>query len=128
MFGIYKTYRNVKKGIKDPALLGQDLALDIVKDPLLIFTIIGIIFFAGLFILAFTGLLGGPFLGFKILFWVLFLPALLAFSVAWMFLGKITKMLDKAREDLKKPNIMDAEIIKGDNYLTKSGENVDYKN
>ncbi len=113
MFGIYKTYRNVKKGIKDPALLGQDLALDIVKDPLLIFTIIGIVFFAGLFILAFTGLLGGPFLGFKILFWVMFIPAFIMVSIAWMILGRISKVVDRARAKMKEGGkVIDAEVEK----------------
>lgn len=119
MFGIFKTYRDVKKGIKDPMLLGQDLALDVVKDPLLVFTIIGIIFFAGLFILAFTGLLGGPFLLFKILFWVMFVPAFLLVSIAWMVIGRISKALDRARAKMKDGSpIMDAEVVKVDKNLT----------
>lgn len=119
MFGIFKTYRDVKKGIKDPMLLGQDLALDVVKDPLLVFTIIGVIFFAGLFILAFTGLLGGPFLFFKILFWVLFVPALLLTSIVWIVIGRVSKALDRARAKMKEKSIItEAEVVKVDKNLT----------
>lgn len=113
MFGIWKTYRDVKKGVADPAMLGQELALDVIKGPLVLFTFLSGIFFAALFILAFTQLFGGPYVGFKIVFWLLFLPALFIGATIWMFFGKLRRMLDAAREKLKKDKtIIDAEVLK----------------
>lgn len=98
--------------MRDPAQLGQDLALDLVKDPLMIFTILAAIFLAGLFILAFTGLLGGPFLVFKILFWVIFAPFLLIELIAWFIFGKLKKLTEIAKNRAKKEmNTIDAEVI-----------------
>ena len=118
MFGIFKTYRDVKKGVKDPGGLAQEMALDVVKGPLLVFTILASIFFIGLFIVSFTGLIGGP-LFLKIIFWILFLPTLLILSVAWMFLGKIKKTMDSARCKMgQNSDIITAEVVKGDKDLT----------
>ena len=44
MFGIFKTIMDVKKGVRDPGGLGKELALDIIKVPLLLFTILGGLF------------------------------------------------------------------------------------
>lgn len=111
MFGIIKTYSDVKKGIKDPTALGQDLALDVIKAPLILFTVLSILFFAALFILAFTGVLSGPYFGFKIVFWILFLPTLFIGATLWMLLGKISRMMDAARKKMnQKEKIIDAEV------------------
>lgn len=113
MFGIFKTYRDIKKGINDPKALGQELALDAIKTPVIISTIIAVIFFAALFILAFTGTFGGPFLFFKILFWVLFLPTLFIEAVLWMFIASIKHMMENARKKLdEKENVIEAEVTK----------------
>ena len=54
MFGIFKTIMDVKKGVRDPGGLGKELALDIIKVPLLLFTILGGLFLVFMFILAFA--------------------------------------------------------------------------
>ncbi len=118
ILGIFKTYKDIKRGIKDPAALGQDMALDIIKGPLILFTIASVIFFAALFVLAYTGALGGPYLGFKIVFWLLFLPALFVEAIAWMLISNISKMMDRAREKMNKTDIMEAEVVKGEKDLT----------
>ncbi len=111
MFGIFKTYSDVKKGIKDPTALGADLALDAIKGPMVIFTILAVLFFAALILVAYTGLLGGPYLFFKIVFWILFLPAFFISAVVWMFIGNVKKMMEKAREEMKKDsNVIDVEV------------------
>lgn len=111
MFGFFKTYKDIKKGINDPALLGQDLALDAIKAPIVLMTFFAVIFFGALFLLAFTHLLGGPFLFFKIVFWILIIPAIFVETVFWMFISRVKKMLDLARKNLKKKEgVIDAEV------------------
>lgn len=111
MFGIWKTYRDVKKGVADPAALGQELAIDVIKAPLVLFTFIAAVFFGALGTAAWGGLVGGPYLGLKIIFWLMFVPTLSVGAMLWMFVGKLERMMDRARAKLKKDtNIIDAEI------------------
>jgi hypothetical protein len=111
MFGVFKTYRDIKKGIKDPGALGQELALDAIKAPVIISTIIAVLFFAGLFILSFTELLGGSFLFFKIVFWILLVPTLIIEFVIWTVIGNLRRVIEKTRMSMKKEGIMEAEVI-----------------
>lgn len=111
MFGIFKAYRNVKKGVRDPGGLGQELALDVIRTPLVVLTVIGVLFFVALFILAFTGVLGGPFGFFKIVFWVLVVPFALFELIVWYIFGKIRKLTDMAKRKVnERMNIVDGEI------------------
>lgn len=102
MFSIIKTYSDVKKGIKDPTALGQDLALDVIKAPLILFTIFAVLFFAALGVLAFSGVLGGPYLFFKVVFWLLLIPALIGEFIAWTLLSSVRRMIETARKNMKR--------------------------
>ncbi len=119
MFGIWKTYRDVQKGIANPSALGQEFAIDVIKAPLTLLTFLAAVFFGALGTVAWSGLIGGPYLGLKIVFWLMFLPTLSVGAVAWMFIGKIERMMDRARQKLARPpDIIPAEVIKEDKDLT----------
>lgn len=112
MFGIFKTYRDVKKGIHDPGALGQELALDVIKGPVVLITIIAVLFFIALGLLAFTGSLGGPYTFFKIVFFILLFPFIIFEIVVWAILGKIEKIVTRARQKIsEKAKVIDAEVL-----------------
>ncbi len=119
MFGIFKTYSDVKKGIKNPAAFGQEMALDVLKGPLIIFTFLASVFFAAIFMVGFTGLLGGPYLFFKVVFWLLLIPAGIIGLAAWTMFGRIRRLFDSARKKMTQNGvIIPAEVVKGDKDLT----------
>lgn len=119
MFGVFKTYSDVKKGIKNPTAFGQDMALDVLKGPLVVFTFLTGVFFAALFIVGFTGLLGGPYVFFKVVFWLFLIPAGIIGLIVWTLFGRIKRALDIAgRKMTQKGDIITAEVVKGDKNLT----------
>jgi len=113
MFGIWKTYKDAKKGVADPAALGQELAIDVIKAPLVLFSFIAAVFFGALGAAAWSGLVGGPYLGLKIIFWLMFVPTLSVGAMLWMLVGKLERMMDMARRKMVTKNkVVDAEVIK----------------
>ena len=100
---------DVKKGVRDPGGLGKELALDIIKVPLLLFTILGGLFLVFMFILAFTVSLGGPYLFFKIVFILLTIPYVLFQLIAWPIYSKLEKLADRAKNKINE-KIIDGEI------------------
>lgn len=98
MFGIFKVYSDAKKGVRDPAGLGKDLALDLVKGPLVLFTFLGGLFLAVMCIIGFTGLLGGPYLFFKVVFWLMTIPFIIFQLVGWTLYRKLEQLVEKTRQ------------------------------
>ena len=98
MFGIFKIYTDAKRGVKDPAGLGKDLALDLIKGPLILFTFLGAVFLAMMFTVGFTGLLGGPYLFFKVVFWLLLIPFTIFELIGWSVYRKIERIAERAKE------------------------------
>lgn len=109
MFGILKTYKDMKKGVRDPGGLGKELALDIIKVPLLLFTILGGMFLVFMFILAFTASLGGPYLFFKIVFILLTIPYALFQLIAWPIYRKLERLAEGAKNKINE-KIVDGEV------------------
>ncbi len=109
MFGILKTYKDMKKGVRDPGGLGKELALDIIKVPLLLFTILGGLFLVFMFILAFTSSLGGPYLFFKIVFILLTIPYILFQLIAWPIYRKLEGLAERAKSKINS-KIIDGEV------------------
>lgn len=98
MFGIFKIYNDTKKGVKDPAGLGKDLALDLIKGPLILFTFLGAGFLAMMFTVGFTGLLGGPYLFFKVVFWLLLIPFTIFELIGWSVYIKLERLTEKVKQ------------------------------
>ena len=91
MFGIFKVYSDAKKGVRDPAGFGKELALDLIKAPLI------------------TALIGGPYLFFKIIFWLLLIPFGLFEIIGWSVYRKLEKLAERAKQKINE-KIIDAEI------------------
>ncbi len=94
----------MKKGVKDPTGLGKEMALDVLKIPLVIFTIVGIGALALFYILGWTELLSGPYLFFKFVFWFSLIP----FSILQIFFWKLFKSFKKLVQKAK--NRIDEEV------------------
>lgn len=107
MFGIFKTISDVKKGIHDPAGLGQEMALDVVRAPLIIFTIIGILFLALMFVLGFTSVFGHPYGFFKVIFWVMGIGFVLIELILWSLFGVFKRMVQAAKKKVDDSKIID---------------------
>lgn len=97
IFTIIKTYKDVKNGVKDPSGFGQDTLLEIIKIPLVIFTIGGTLALALFFVLGFTSLLSGPFGFFKFVFWFLAIFFVILEVVFWKLYSKAKSLIQKAK-------------------------------
>lgn len=105
IFTILKTYRDVQHGVKDPTGFGQGALLEVLKVPLIIFTISGILGLALFFILGYTELLVPSWGFFRFVFWC----AAILFGgfevVLWKLYGKMKRMVARAKsrvdEELK---------------------------
>lgn len=98
MFGIFKIYSDAKKGIKDPAGLGKELALDLIKGPLIIFTFFGAVFLTLMAVLGLTHVFGGPYVFFKVVFILLLIPFTFFELIGWTLYKKIERVVEKARQ------------------------------
>lgn len=107
MFGIFKTISDVKKGIHDPAGLGQEMALDVVRAPIIIFTIIGILFLGLMFVLGFTSVFGHPYGFFKAVFWVMGVGFVLIELMLWSLFGVFKRMVQAAKKRVDDSKIID---------------------
>lgn len=107
MFGIFKTIRDVKKGVKDPTGLGEELALDVFRAPILVFTIIGILFLALMFLLGFTSLFGHPYGFFKIVFWILTIPFVIIDLTLWSIFRAYKNLVRSAKKKVDESKVID---------------------
>ncbi len=111
IFTIIKTYRDVKSGVKDPTGFGKDALLEIIKIPLLVFTVGGVLALVLFFILGWTDLLSGPFGFFKFVFWFLFIPFFILEIVFWKIYSKAKALVQKAKNRVdERMNTIDVEV------------------
>ena len=111
IFGILKTYKDVRKGMNDPTGLGQDIALDVLKAPLILFTIAGIAGLVLFFILGWTELLSGPFGFFKFLFWFLAIPFVILEIIFWKLFSSFKRLVQRAKNRVdERVNAIDVEV------------------
>ena len=107
MFGIFKTILDVRKGVKDPTGLGEEMALDVFRAPRLIFTIIGILFLGLMFLLGFTGLFGHPYGFFKVVFWILTIPFVIIDLTLWSIFRAYKNLVSRAKKKVDDSKIID---------------------
>lgn len=107
MFGIFKTILDVRKGVKDPTGLGEELALDVVRAPILVFTIIGILFLALMFLLGYTEVFGHDYGFFKVVFWILGIPFLLIDLTLWSVFRGYKALVQSAKKRVDDSKIID---------------------
>ena len=87
--------REIRKGINNPGEFLADQSLDFLKWFLIVGSLIGVFILLGVGVFGFTSWLGGPYVFFKVLFWVLFIPfALCEIFLISIFL-KIKKVLKR---------------------------------
>ncbi len=110
MFGIFKTISDVRKGIHDPAGLGQEMALDVIRAPLLVFTVIGILFLALMFILGLTSVFSHPHLFFRIIFWLGAVSFAIIELIMWSLFRAFKKMVHTIKKKVSE-NSINAEVI-----------------
>ncbi len=111
IFGVIKTYKDVRKGVNDPTGLGQDIALDVLKAPLILFTFAGLFGLVLFFILGWTELLSGPFGFFKFVFFLLLIPFTILEIVFWSLFNRFKKILQKAKNRVDESvNTIDVEV------------------
>jgi hypothetical protein len=97
IFAAFKTYRDVKNGVANPTGFGQDAILEVVKIPLIIFTVGGVLALALFFILGWTELLSGPFGFFRFLFWFLLIPFTVLQIFFWKLFSGFKKLVQRAK-------------------------------
>jgi O-antigen/teichoic acid export membrane protein len=110
MFTILKTIRDVRKGIHDPAGLGQELAEDVVRAPLILFTIIGVAFLGIMFLLGFTSVFSHPHLFFRVIFWFGLIPFIVMELIVWSLFRVFKKMVNTAKQKVS-GKIINAEVV-----------------
>ena len=111
IFAMIKTYRDAKKGIKDPGSFGEEMALDVIKIPLVIFTIVGILILALFFILGYTELLMNSIGIFKFLFFLTFIVFFSAEVLTWTLFLKIKKIVHMTRTKIEtRANVIEVDI------------------
>lgn len=97
IFAIFKTYKDVKNGVKDPTGFGQDALLEIIKAPLILFTILGGIFIVLFFVLGFTEIILNSLGFFRFLFWFSLVPFLILELIFWSLYGNVKKMVGNVK-------------------------------
>ncbi len=107
MFGIFKTILDVRKGIKNPTGLGEELALDVFRAPILVFSIVGILFLALMFLLGFTGVFGHPYGFFKVVFWILFIPFVIIDLTLWSVFRAYKNLVRSAKKKVDDSKVID---------------------
>lgn len=105
IFRVFKIYRGIQEGTKDPSGFARDEALGVLRGIIIPFTIVGILFLVGIFLLGFTEFWFGPSGFFKVVFFV-FLPVFLL----WFLLSQIILSLAK-RITHKAKKIVDQEFF-----------------
>lgn len=98
IFAAFKTYKDIKKGIASPTGLGQEMLLDVLKAPLIVFTVVGIGALTLFFIFGWTDLLSGPYGFFKFVFWFLLIPFSILELVFWKLFSKAKALVQKAKD------------------------------
>lgn len=107
MFTIFKTIRDVRKGVKDPSGFGAEMAEDLVRGPILVFTIVGILFFVLVFLLGYTEVFGNDFGFFKVVFWILGIPFLLIDLTLWSVFRGYKALVQSAKKRVDDSNVID---------------------
>jgi len=97
IFTAFKTYKDVKNGVANPTGFGQDALLEVVKIPLVLFTVGGVLALALFFILGWTEVLSGPFGFFRFLFFFLLIPFGVLQLVFWKLFSSFKKLVQKAK-------------------------------
>lgn len=114
IFAIFKTYKDVKNGVKDPMGFGEGMLLESVRAPLILFTIVGGAILILFFLVGFTSVLIGPFGFFRFLLFFFLVPFVFAQFIFWkMYAGlkRLTKTLRKTTQSsLDDPNVIDVEV------------------
>src|SRR3989338_2333690 len=82
LFKIFFIGREIRKGINNPGEFLAEQSLDFLK---------GVFILLGVGVFGFTSWLGGPYVFFKILFWILFIP----FALCEIFLISIFRKIKK---------------------------------
>ena len=98
IFSIFKTYKDIKKGIASPTGLGQEMLLDVIKVPIIFITISGIFGLAVFFAFGWTSFLGGPWGFFRFAFFFLLIPFTILEIVLWSLFNKAKQMVQKAKD------------------------------
>jgi O-antigen/teichoic acid export membrane protein len=107
MFGIFKTISDVRKGVKDPTSFGEELAIDVVKGPILVFTIIGVLFLLLMFMLGYTEVFGHPYGFFKVVFWLLAIPFFIIDLTLWSVFRAYKALVKSAKKKVDDSKIID---------------------
>ncbi len=111
IFGVFKTYKDIKKGTADPTGFGRGMLLGVIKAPLILFTIIGLGALAVCFIFGWTSLLFGPSGFFRFLFFVLLIPFSIFSVIFWSIYSKLKKLTQRAKERADEEfGIIDADV------------------
>lgn len=102
IFAIFKTYKDIKNGVADPTGFGQDALLEVLKVPLILFTIIGVLVLGLFYILGFTEIVLSSLGFFKFLFWISLIPFLILELLLWLFYKAISGMIGKVKNRVDK--------------------------
>jgi hypothetical protein len=97
IFAIFKTYKDIKSGVKDPTGFGQEALLEVIKAPLILFTILGILALGLFFILGFTEIIFSSLGFFRFLFWISLVLFLIFQIVIWSIYKSVKRIVERVK-------------------------------
>lgn len=100
IFSVFKTIRDVRKGVKDPTGFGQDALLEVLQVPLILFSVIGALGLGLFFILGYTDLIFSPLGFFRFLFWLGACMFFLFEIVAWSLYRKMKRVVGRVKRQI----------------------------
>ena len=105
IFRIRKQVKNIREGAQDPAGFAGKQATDIVRGYVIILAFFTIIILSALFILGFTDFLIESSIVARVLFWILFIPLLLFWSLISVTLRQLKRLAKEAKEKVSRETI-----------------------
>jgi len=100
IFRVFRIYKNIKEGSRDPSGFACGEAFGAVKDILIPFTIVGVLFLVGFFTLGFSNFWFGPSGFFKVLFFLSSFVFLIWFFLMRFILSLTKKMLSQTKKSV----------------------------
>lgn len=105
VFKIRKQVRDVREGVRDPSGFLVKEAKAAVRGYMIFLVIVTILVLGLLFIFGYTNLIVEPSLFAQVLFWILLIPLLVFWGIAYFTWRAINRMVKRAQEEFRSGTI-----------------------
>lgn len=120
IFRIRKQVKDIKKGIADPAGFAVKQTFDVIKGYLVVLALITFFVLGFLFILGWTEIIAQSSLFARMLFWILFIPLALFWSIISTTFWRLRRLMKHARSKFQHDTIhVKVEEVKEPEQLSK---------